>query len=105
MRQVSHPVLEDVPEAVHLVQRRRVLQRQVSVRGLVSCLFPLQAKLQDANMMRSKSHRAACRVKEKLLDLQLICAVCETDARHSAHICTSCTGIKYCSVKCMQANA
>lgn len=56
-------------------------------------------------MMRSKSHRAACRVKEKLLDLQLICAVCETDARHSAHICTSCTGIKYCSVKCMQANA
>lgn len=55
-------------------------------------------------MMRSKSHRAVCRVKERLLELQLICAVCETDARHSDHICAGCTGIKYCSDKCMEAN-
>ena len=56
---------------------------------------------------QSMTHRQLCGFKQRPLDYQNFCVVCETQIRGSnvqPIVCNKCFGIKYCSIQCQRDN-
>jgi hypothetical protein len=71
-------------------------------------------KTRQTNFALSMSHRASCKFRERALQMQSTCAVCDQgftedgntiDKGLPAEICTLCYGAKYCSIECKEGNA
>jgi hypothetical protein len=81
------------------------------------CTYEFACQLEQAgqaNSTSSKSHKASCKFRERALELQRTCVVCDKDFDEDsrtiddgrlAEICTLCFGAKYCSAECKDKNA
>ena len=73
----------------------------------MSCLLHIKITNNCTDRFHSMSHRQSCKFKERSLDRQELCAVCdkafsETDV--TPLVCQKCFGIKYCSEQCKLEN-